>query len=114
MQRQPGVSNQGLDGIPGARGDRAHRCRYNFCMSITLTPADHAWLTRQVAAGRFPSLDAALSAAIAELKAHDAALDLAWAKPLLDAARAAIGRGEGVPVDEAIKHWDETLARLRR
>ena len=62
-------------------------------MTVTLTPADHAWLTRQVAAGRFPSLDAALSAAIAELKAHDSAPDLAWAKPLVDASSAAIERG---------------------
>lgn len=83
-------------------------------MIVTLTPADHAWLTRQVAAGRFPSLDAALRAAIAELKAHDTAPDLAWAKPLVDASRAAIERGEGVPVDAALKHWDDTLARLRR
>jgi Arc/MetJ-type ribon-helix-helix transcriptional regulator len=83
-------------------------------MTVTLTPADHAWLTRQVAAGRFPSLEAALRAAIAELKAHESAPDLAWAKPLVDVSRAAIERGEGVPVDEALKHWDGTLARLRR
>jgi Arc/MetJ-type ribon-helix-helix transcriptional regulator len=82
-------------------------------MTVTLTPADHAWLARQVAAGRFPSLDAALRAAIAELKALDSAPDLVWAKPLVDASRAAIERGEGVPVDDALKHWDDTLARLR-
>jgi Arc/MetJ-type ribon-helix-helix transcriptional regulator len=85
-----------------------------MCMSITLTSADHAWLARQVAAGRFPSIEAALSAAISELKAHDAAPDLGWARPLVDESRAAISRGEGVPVDEACKHWDDTLARLRR
>jgi hypothetical protein len=83
-------------------------------MTVILTSADHAWLARQVAAGRFPAIDAALSAAIAELKAHDAAPDLAWARPLVDASRAAIARGEGVPVDEACKHWDDTLAHLRR
>lgn len=83
-------------------------------MTVVLTPADHAWLTRQVAAGRFPSLEAALSAAIAELKAHDSVPDLAWAKPLVHASRAAIERGEGIPVDEALKHWNDTLAGLRR
>ena len=82
-------------------------------MTITLTAADHAWLARRVAAGRFPSIDAALSAAIAEPKAHDAAPDLGWARSLVDASRAAIARGEGLPVDEACKRWD-TLARLRR
>jgi Arc/MetJ-type ribon-helix-helix transcriptional regulator len=83
-------------------------------MTITLTPADHAWLAKQVAAGRFPSLEAALSAAIAELKAREGEPDLAWAKPLVDASRAAVAHGEGVSLDEAMKHWDETISRLRR
>jgi hypothetical protein len=83
-------------------------------MTIILTPADHAWLAQQVAAGHFPSLEAALSAAVAELKARDSAPDLAWAKPLVDESRAAVARGEGVPLDEAFKHWDDTLVRLRR
>jgi Arc/MetJ-type ribon-helix-helix transcriptional regulator len=83
-------------------------------MTITLTPADHAWLARQVAAGRFPSLDAALSAAIAELKARESAPGLSWAKPLVDESRAAVARGEGVPLDEALKHWDDTVSGLRR
>lgn len=82
-------------------------------MSVTLTPADHAWLARQVAAGRFSSLETALSAAIAELKARESTPDLAWAKPLVDESRAAIARGKGVPLDDAFKHWDATLARLR-
>ena len=56
-------------------------------MTVTLTSADHAWLARQVAAGRFPSIDAASSAAIAELKAHDAAPDFGWARPLMMPAR---------------------------
>jgi hypothetical protein len=37
--------------------------------------------------------------AIAEPKVHDAAPDLGWARPLADASRAAIARGEGLPVD---------------
>ena len=82
-------------------------------MTITLTPADHAWLAKQVAAGRFPSLEVALSVAIAELKARNSAPDLAWAKPLVEASRAAIARGEGVSLDEALKHWDDTISRLR-
>jgi hypothetical protein len=83
-------------------------------MTITLTPADHAWLARQVAAGRFPTLEAALSAAIAELRARESEPDLAWAKPLVDESRAAVARGEGVPLDEALKHWDDTISSLRR
>ena len=82
-------------------------------MTITLTPADHAWLAKQVAAGRFPSLEVALSVAIAELKARDSAPDLAWAKPLVEDSRATIARGEGVSLDEALKHWDDTISRLR-
>jgi hypothetical protein len=83
-------------------------------MTITLTPADHAWLAKQVAAGRFPSLEAALSAAVAELKAREREPDLTWTKPLIDASRAAVARGEGVSLDEAMKHWDDTISRLRR
>jgi hypothetical protein len=83
-------------------------------MTITLTPSDHAWLARQVAAGRFASLEAALGAAIAELKARDSAPDLSWAKPLVDESRAAIARGDGIPLDEALKHWDDTISRLSR
>ena len=83
-------------------------------MTVTLTPADHAWLARQVAAGRFSSLEAALSAAVAELKARESIPDLAWAKPLVEESRTAIARGEGVPLDDALKHWDATLASLRR
>jgi hypothetical protein len=82
-------------------------------MTITLTPADHAWFARQVAAGRFPSLEVALSAAIAELRARESAPDLAWAKPLVDESRAAMARGEGLPLDEALQHWDNTISRLR-
>jgi len=82
-------------------------------MTITLTPADHAWLAKQVAAGRFPSLDAAVSAAVAELTAKESAPDLTWAKPLVDESRAAIVRGEGVSLDEALQHWDNTISRLR-
>ena len=81
---------------------------------ITLTPADHAWLARQVAAGHFPTFEAALSAAVAELKARESEPDLALARPLVDESRAAIARGEGVPLDEAQKHWDDTIVRLRR
>ncbi len=83
-------------------------------MTVTLTSSDQAWLERQVATGRFASVEAALSAAIAELKAQDDAPDLTWAKPLVDKSRTAIARGEGVPLDAALNHWDETLARLRR
>jgi antitoxin ParD1/3/4 len=83
-------------------------------MTVDLNSTDHAWLARQVAAGRFPSLEAALSAAIAELKAQDSVPDLGWAKPLVEESRAAVARGEGVALDDALAHWDETLARLRR
>lgn len=83
-------------------------------MTISLKPSDQAWLTAQVAAGRFPTVEAAVAAAVAVLKDSGAAPDLAWAKPLVDASRAAITRGEGVAVADALAHWDATLADLRR
>ena len=73
--------------------------------TITLTPAQQAWLEAQVAAGRLPSVDDAVRSAVADLMtiSND---DLAWAKPYVDEARASVARGD-VSTGEAV------LARLR-
>ena len=67
-------------------------------MTITLTPQQLRWLEQQVAVGRFESVEEAVELAVAGLMTVEAD-DLAWAKPLVDEARASIARGEGIPAD---------------
>jgi antitoxin ParD1/3/4 len=70
-------------------------------MTITLTPEQVEWLEQQVADGEFDSVEEAVRLAVADLMTLDTD-DLEWAKPLVDEARAALARGEGVPA-EAVK-----------
>ena len=79
-----------------------------------MKPSVHAWLVAEVAAGRFATLDAALSAAVSALRAADVLRDLAWTKPLIDESRAAVAAGQIVPLEAAFDHWDRTIADLKR
>ena len=65
-------------------------------MTVTLTPDQIKWLESQVAGGRFDSSEDAAHLAVAGLVAVDAD-DLAWAKPLVDEARASIARPPPAP-----------------
>jgi antitoxin ParD1/3/4 len=77
-------------------------------MNITFRPDQIKWLDEQVAAGAYASVEEAVRAAIAELMSVDD--DLEWAKPLVDEARDAIARGEGL---KAADVRAETEAYLR-
>lgn len=68
-------------------------------MTVTLTREQQAWLEAEVAAGHFPSVEDAVRIAVADLKAMHTG-DLAWAKPYVDAARAAVARGETMSLEE--------------
>jgi antitoxin ParD1/3/4 len=72
-------------------------------MPITLTPEQEAWIQAHVAAGDFASIEEAarqlIDDRIAELAAVDDD-DMAWAKPLVDEARADIARGDVITIDE--------------
>jgi antitoxin ParD1/3/4 len=68
-------------------------------MNIRLTPEQIAWLERKVAGGQFASLEEAAAAAIGDSMASEF-LDLAWAKPLVDEARASVARGEVLTHDQ--------------
>lgn len=74
--------------------------------TVTLTPAQEAWLEAQIAEGRLPSIEDAVRSAVADLMtiSND---DLAWAKPYVDQARASVARGD-ISTGEAV------LARLRQ
>jgi antitoxin ParD1/3/4 len=84
-------------------------------MPVTLTPEQEAWIEARVASGDFASVDEAarqlIDERIAELVLQDD--DMAWAKPLVDEARAAVARGEVVSFEEHKAHNAALLASLK-
>jgi antitoxin ParD1/3/4 len=81
-------------------------------MTITLTPEQQALLSAYVARGDFSSIEEAALQLINERIAERAAEegdDLAWAKPYVDEARAAVARGDVLTLDE---HKARNAARL--
>jgi antitoxin ParD1/3/4 len=86
-------------------------------MLITLTPDQEAWLQAHVARGDFASVEEAARRLIDERIAERAAEDgddLAWAKPYVEEARAAIARGDAITLDEHKSRNAARLAGLRR
>jgi len=81
-------------------------------MTITLTPEQEALLSTYIARGDFSSIEEAarqlLDERIAERAAEEGD-DLAWAKPYVDEARAAVARGDVLTLDE---HKARNAARL--
>lgn len=82
-------------------------------ITLDLTDEQRRWLAAQVAAGKFPSMEAAAQHAIAERMAQDGGAlendDLSWAKPLVDEAVGQFEQGLFVSLDE---HSARTTARL--
>jgi antitoxin ParD1/3/4 len=87
-------------------------------MPITLSPKQEAWLEAHVAAGEFASVEEAAPQLISDRRAEIASAesddDMAWAKPLVDEARAAIARGETITLEEHRTRNAERLAALRK
>ena len=81
-------------------------------MNIALKLDQQKWLEEQVASGTFASVEDAISLAVAGLMTIPEDDDLAWAKPLVEEARGAIARGEGVPVSAAKAEIMEQLRKL--
>lgn len=82
-------------------------------MTITLTPDQQRWLEAEVAAGRFPSVEAAVRLAIDHFMPSDLD-DLSWAKPFVDEARAGAARGEVMTIDEARARLAGRMSRLAK
>lgn len=80
-------------------------------MTITLTPAQLRWLEQQVASGQFESIEDAVQLAVTGLMAIETD-DLAWAKPLVDEARASFARGEGIPAESVKAELDAYLRSI--
>ena len=88
-------------------------------MSITLTPEQETWIKAHVATGDFPSVEEAarqlIDDRISELANDegDEQDDMAWAKPLVDEARADIARGDVLTLEEHRARNAARLAALR-
>ena len=83
-------------------------------MMITLKPEQQEWLAAHVTRGDFPSVEEAarqlIDDRITELELEGD--DLAWAKPYVDEALAAVARGEFVTLEEHRAHMAALLASL--
>ena len=83
-------------------------------MTITLKPEQEARLNALVAMGDFASIEEAarqlIDDRIADLAGEDG--DLAWAKPLVDEARAEIARGDVLTLEEHRARNAKRLAAL--
>ena len=82
-------------------------------MNITLSVEQERWLRKRIANGEFHSVEDAIRQLIADRMITDDD-DMAWAKPLVDEARAAVARGDASSLEEAERDIDRTLASLGR
>jgi antitoxin ParD1/3/4 len=86
-------------------------------MTITLTPEQQALLSNYVARGDFSSIEEAARQLIDERIAERAAEegdDMAWAKPFIDEARAAVARGDVLSLDAHKALNDARLAAIKK
>jgi antitoxin ParD1/3/4 len=81
-------------------------------MNITLPREQQEWLETQVKAGAYDSIDDAVATIVAQHIDLDID-DMAWAKPLVDEARASIAKGEGMTLEEHRARIAAKLESLR-
>ena len=81
-------------------------------MKIDLPADQKKWLESEVASGRFASIGEAVEMAIAGLMI-DEEDDLAWAKPLVEQARASVAQGDVLTGDEYFEFLDDEIAKRR-
>jgi antitoxin ParD1/3/4 len=85
-------------------------------MTVTLTPSQEEWLRARVESGAFATIEDAARQLIDDRIAEIDLIeddDMAWAKPLVDEARAAAGRGDVLAVEEHRSRNEKRLAALR-
>jgi antitoxin ParD1/3/4 len=85
---------------------------YLSAMTIALTQDQIQWLEAEVAAGTYASVEDAVRLAVAGLMAAPEVDGLAWAKPLIDDARASIAKGDGVSANNVRAEMDALLRSL--
>ena len=81
-------------------------------MNIAIKPGHQKWLEKEVAAGTFASVEDAVNLAISGLMDTSEDVSLAWAKPLVDEARASLARGEGMPASQVKAEIEAELRKL--
>ena len=82
-------------------------------MRIDLKPQIEALLEAQVAAGHFATIEDAITAAVLGVPIEEDKLgSLAWARPLLDEADAAIAKGETFGEDETYADLEKRFGKL--
>ena len=81
-------------------------------MTIHLSSEHQQWLVDQVAAGLFPSIDAAVACAIDNM-IDTAGDDLEWAQPLIAKGDVSLAGGRGIPSADVIERLDRKLDGLR-
>jgi antitoxin ParD1/3/4 len=84
-------------------------------VKIELTPEHEDWIRREVAAGRYTSVDQAIGTALARFIADEESPgafdeDLDWAKPLIEEGIADADAGRLLTADEVM---EQVRARLR-
>ena len=86
-------------------------------MTVSLSPDQLAWIEARIARCDYPDVDEAvrdlLATGIAE---HEEAEtdDMAWAKPLVDEALAAVERGDTMTLKEFEAHLDAKFEKSPR
>ncbi len=86
-------------------------------MNLILPAEQQKWLEAQVAAGRFPSVQAAAEAAIAAAMTDETLLDagdLGWAKPYIDQGREDAARGRVLTLEGHRARMAARLEALKR
>ena len=84
-------------------------------MTITLSPDQLSWIEARIEAGEFPDIAGAVRSLVAEAIAEredDDVDDLAWAKPLVDEALAAVEQGDTMTLVEFEAHLDAKFGTL--
>ena len=82
-------------------------------MDITLPPHQRKWLELEVAAGRFASVEEALTMAVMDLMRLGSD-DLAWALPYVDQARQSVAKGDVCSGENYLNNLDEKIAALSK
>lgn len=81
-------------------------------MKIDLPAEQKKWLEAEVAAGRFTSIEEAVSIAICDLRLCGEG-DLSWLRPYLDTARQQVAAGETIDGGTFIAELNQIISSLR-
>lgn len=82
-------------------------------MNVALRREQQEWLEELVKSGAYDSIEEAVASILSQHMDLDID-DLAWAKPLVDEARASIARGEVMTLEEHRARMEKRFGKLER